>query len=211
MEKLDYYKYVLRQVAFEEDLFQKELLKCISTLFHKEKEQFRSWCLAKFKNYAAVINEAFGNDASSYIDEEAIKDLCYAGFQLHDAFIQGSEEKIKKESTESLIAISDILSQTKNEESSESYILSKVREGLILVNSKNDLSVKLKSYSNSSIYLYKFLKVVGMPEKLKVYYQYCPVSLNKHGAFWISDSERIINPYALVEPFHCGRVIGKTP
>ena len=52
--------------------------------------------------------------------------------------------------------------------------------------------------------LYQSIKVFKIGET--AYYQYCPMANNNKGAFWLSDSEQIKNPYMGAKMPKCGSV-----
>jgi Cu(I)/Ag(I) efflux system membrane fusion protein len=42
-----------------------------------------------------------------------------------------------------------------------------------------------------------------------VYVQFCPMAFDDKGAYWLSESEEIFNPYFGDEMLHCGEIIKK--
>ena len=57
---LDYAKIILPKVSFSEELFKKELMKCIKWVEADEVHELHDWCYQNFKNkYAGILDEAF--------------------------------------------------------------------------------------------------------------------------------------------------------
>ncbi|NJK93812.1 MAG: DUF3347 domain-containing protein [Bacteroidales bacterium] len=50
---------------------------------------------------------------------------------------------------------------------------------------------------------YKTIKTFGLQQR-KVYYQFCPMANNDKGAYWLSKTEPIENPYYGDEMLTCG-------
>ena len=58
-------------------------------------------------------------------------------------------------------------------------------------------------YASFSQALYKSIKAFGVGAGT-VYYQHCPMALDNQGAFWLSDSKEIRNPYFGTGMLTCG-------
>ena len=62
---LEYAKTILPNVSFSEELFRKELLKCIKWVDQKEIEELKVWCFSQFgKIYPLILEEAFSHHAA---------------------------------------------------------------------------------------------------------------------------------------------------
>ena len=62
---LDYAKIILPKVSFSEELFKKELSKCIKWVEGDELQQLHDWCYKNFKNnYAEILDEVFSTVAA---------------------------------------------------------------------------------------------------------------------------------------------------
>ncbi|TSA31705.1 MAG: efflux RND transporter periplasmic adaptor subunit [Porphyromonadaceae bacterium] len=66
----------------------------------------------------------------------------------------------------------------------------------------SDIDQQRQSFSVISNVLYKVLKSYGTSEP--VYYQYCPMAFNNKGAYWLSESDKISNPYFGQSMLTCG-------
>lgn len=205
MNSIDYYLYVLQQVSFDERLFQKELVKALSSLYQEERNELKEKLTSTFAQFYPQIEKAFRSVNRNPANELIINDLCIGSFHLHQAFLYGLESKIQEEAGNMIVSVEKLLSENFNTD----HLLLTATKNLKRVHFENDLRQQLKFYSKLSVSLYRFLKVTHIPESINAFFQYCPVSLSQQGAFWISDSKKIVNPYSLVESYSCGRLIAQ--
>ena len=57
---LNYAKFILEKVSFDQQLFEKELIKHLSELIVEEVVELRNWCYEHFgQKYAMVLNRCF--------------------------------------------------------------------------------------------------------------------------------------------------------
>ena len=70
---------------------------------------------------------------------------------------------------------------------------------------KHDLDSLRKQFSGVSETLREVLKKYEYKEDLKLYLSFCPMALGK-GAYWVSDSDQIKNPYFGSKMLDCGEV-----
>ena len=62
---LDYAKIILPKVSFSEELFKKELNKCIKWVEADEVQELHDWCYKNFKNkFAVILDEVFSTVAA---------------------------------------------------------------------------------------------------------------------------------------------------
>lgn len=68
-----------------------------------------------------------------------------------------------------------------------------------------DIEAQRKAFSDLSDSFYKSIKAYGLGG-ITAYYEYCPMAFNNEGAYWLSDSEKIRNPYFGDKMLGCGSV-----
>lgn len=68
-----------------------------------------------------------------------------------------------------------------------------------------DIEVQRTSFSTLSENLYKSIKAYGLGG-VTAYYDFCPMAFNDQGAYWLSASKDILNPYFGDKMLKCGRV-----
>lgn len=78
-------------------------------------------------------------------------------------------------------------------------------ESIALISSSTNLKVQRKAFASFSDALYKSVKLFGLGS-MTTYYTYCPMANNNIGAFWLSESKQIRNPYMGEQMLTCGKV-----
>ena len=73
------------------------------------------------------------------------------------------------------------------------------------ITGSDDIEVQRAAFSNLSDNLYKSIKAYGLGT-MTAYQEFCPMAFNDQGAYWISDSKEIRNPYFGDKMLTCGRV-----
>lgn len=68
------------------------------------------------------------------------------------------------------------------------------------------LKGKRSYFSHISEILYCTLKSFSLREDLKLYVVYCPMAFDGKGAFWITESKKIRNPYFGTKMLNCGEI-----
>jgi len=68
-----------------------------------------------------------------------------------------------------------------------------------------DIEVQRASFSTLSDNLYKSIKAYGLGGTT-AYYEFCPMAFNDQGAYWLSSSKEILNPYFGDKMLKCGSV-----
>ncbi|WP_194768409.1 efflux RND transporter periplasmic adaptor subunit [Tamlana sp. I1] len=60
------------------------------------------------------------------------------------------------------------------------------------------------AFKNLSTLMAKTLQIFGIGEK--VYYQFCPMADDNNGAYWLSNEQKVINPYFGAAMISCGEI-----
>lgn len=69
-------------------------------------------------------------------------------------------------------------------------------------------SEQRESFKVLSEKVYEIVKESGSGEQ-SLYRQYCPMAFDFTGAYWLSNSEQVLNPYFGDQMLRCGKVVGK--
>ena len=57
---LDYTKFILEKVSFDQNLFEKELLKHLGELILEEVQELKNWCYEQFgQTYTPILQRCF--------------------------------------------------------------------------------------------------------------------------------------------------------
>lgn len=132
-------------------------------------------------------------------------------FQLKDQFIKENDTLITKGS-EQLIADINAAAGVLSELKADSSIVSTaktyttgIQNELTAVKQEKDIEERRKSFQVLSEQLYDLIRTVKY-DRAVVYHQYCPMAFNDAGAFWLSNSSDIRNPYLPKKMLICGEV-----
>ncbi len=151
--------------------------------------------LTQSKN-SADFNERFTSLLTSY-------------YRLKDAFV-ASNDTMAATRAKALIASADHLNlkEVKADSSivemANQYIGSISSEAKALVAEPN-LEAKRKAFQMISDNMYDLVRTVHFDKEI-VYHQYCPMAFNDAGAYWLSQSSDIKNPYFGKKMLTCGEV-----
>lgn len=77
-----------------------------------------------------------------------------------------------------------------------------VREDITHIAGSDDLEHQREHLVTLSDHMYKLVKAFGAGKE--VYYSYCPMANDDKGAYWLSESEKIRNPYFGDKMMSCG-------
>ncbi|MCZ8216951.1 MAG: DUF3347 domain-containing protein, partial [Cyclobacteriaceae bacterium] len=73
------------------------------------------------------------------------------------------------------------------------------------IQATDDIEVQREGFSALSDNLYKSIKAYGLGGT-NAYYEFCPMAFNNQGAFWLSNDDKIRNPYFGDKMLTCGEV-----
>jgi Cu(I)/Ag(I) efflux system membrane fusion protein len=124
---------------------------------------------------------------------------------LNDAFVQSDLKKVKQaaEKMEKSLSSVDMKLLTGDAHTQWMNITDKMNNQIKQIQSSGDIEGQRKEFSILSNEFYKALKVYGLMGKT-VFYQFCPMAFNEKGAFWLSTSKEIRNPYYGDQMLTCG-------
>ena len=124
---------------------------------------------------------------------------------LKDAFVQGDAKKAKQavQDVQQSLANVDMKLLTGDAHKKWMDISGKLDNFIIQISSSSDIEVQRKAFSDFSNEFYKAIKTFGLMGKT-AYYQFCPMAFNQKGAFWLSTTKEIRNPYFGDQMLACG-------
>lgn len=79
-----------------------------------------------------------------------------------------------------------------------------LRESLSVLANTSDIEEQRKSFSGFTEVVKRML--TGNITSGKIYYDYCPMAFDGKGAYWLSNEEKIENPYFGEKMLNCGTV-----
>ncbi len=143
---------------------------------------------------AAEFQNQLANVFNSYVD-------------LKDALVASNAESAQagaKETDEALANV-DMKLLTGAAHNDWMTYLAPMQTALKEMQSASDIEVQRQAFSDLSNNLYKSVKAFGLGGK-EAFYEYCPMAFNDEGAYWLSDQEKIRNPYFGDKMLTCGMV-----
>jgi len=131
-------------------------------------------------------------------------------FSLKDAFVESHVEKVKKESQKVLQSINNVdMSLLKDEPHNKWMELeSRLIKSLESINKTQDIEEQRKQFETISEIVIEASELFGLTIEI-VYVQFCPMAFDDKGAYWLSESEEIRNPYFGDMMLSCGEVTKK--
>ncbi len=126
---------------------------------------------------------------------------------LKNAFVRGDEKNIKIASADVQTALSKVDMKLLKGASMTQWmkVLSNLDSQIKLIASSNSLEEQRNAFSLFNDSFYTSVKTFGLMGKT-VYYEFCPMYNNGKGAYWLSDTKDIRNPYYGDSMLTCGEV-----
>ena len=126
---------------------------------------------------------------------------------LKEAFIASDPDKVKAEaiSTSQAVAAVDMKLLDGQAHNDWMTYLAPINNSLKQIENSTDIEMQREAFSTLSDHLYKSIKAFGLGGK-EAFYEFCPMAFNNEGAYWLSDSEKIRNPYFGEKMLSCGMV-----
>jgi uncharacterized protein YdbL (DUF1318 family) len=151
--------------------------------------------LAQSKN-SSDFNSKFTNFLNSYYH---LKDA----FVLSNADLANTSASLLVTTADSL-NLKEVKADTSILEMAKGYLQTVSSEAKALAQEK-DIEAKRKSFQMISDAMYDLVRTIRF-DKDVVYHQFCPMAFNDAGAYWISATADIKNPYFGKKMLTCGEV-----
>ena len=127
--------------------------------------------------------------------------------ELKDAFVESDHKKVQTEASETKEALAKVDMKLLSGAAHNDWMnyLAPIQKALNEIHFSDDIETQRKSFSTLSDNFYKSIKAFGLGGK-EAFYEYCPMAFNNEGAYWLSDEEKIRNPYFGSKMLNCGEV-----
>ena len=127
--------------------------------------------------------------------------------QLKDAFVSSDAAEVKKEATETKATLNEVDMKLLSGHAHNDWMayVSPMETALASIEGSSNIEEQRKAFSTLSDNFYKSIKAFGLGGK-EAFYEYCPMAFNNEGAYWLSDQEKIRNPYFGDKMLTCGEV-----
>lgn len=139
--------------------------------------------------------------------QEQLGRTLQAYLKVKDAFVASDAAAVKAESAnlKAVLKSMDVKMLTGPALNDWSNYSNNLDMALAEMVGTDDIEAQRTAFSGLSDNLYKSIKAYGLGG-MTAYYEFCPMAFNDQGAYWLSDSKEIRNPYFGDKMLTCGRV-----
>lgn len=136
--------------------------------------------------------------------QKQLKKVFLATLTLNDAFIAEDVSKVKAASSKvkDQIGKVDMMLLSVDPHMRWLNYLRTMFSNLKQITSATTIDTQRSYFAKYNQALYQSIKTFGIDNK--AFYQFCPMVDNNEGAFWLSDHEKILNPYMGNNMLSCG-------
>ena len=139
--------------------------------------------------------------------QKQLSDIFTAYVDLKNALVSAEVSQVKEEakSMESSLSKADLQWLRGAARSDWSGYVTSLQSSLKDIQAGDDIDAQRKAFSTLSEDLYKSIRAFGLGGD-EAFYEYCPMAFDNEGAYWLSESEEIRNPYFGDKMLKCGEV-----
>ena len=142
------------------------------------------------------------------IDPEFQKQLAgayQAYLDMKEAFVASDAAKVKETSSKVVKMLKKVDMKLVKGDNHIKWMeqLKTLNKSLDEISGSNDIDEQRESFSTFNDMFYQSIKFFGIINAI-IYYQYCPMAFDNKGAYWLSDSKKIRNPYFGEKMMKCG-------
>lgn len=166
---------------------------------------------AKHEEHASTEGEIAAPGAPQFtVDatfQKQLADVFNAYVALKEAFVASDPAKVKAEATTTLKSLTnaDMKLLTGAAHNDWMTYLSGLEGALKKIEASADIEEQRKLFVDVTDNLYKSIKAFGLGGAT-AYYEFCPMAFDNQGAHWLSNEEKIRNPYFGDKMLTCGNV-----
>lgn len=151
------------------------------------------------KSFSKNVSPSFKKQVSSFVE---------AYLKMKDSFVKSDEKIVENDAKNVLSSLSKIdMTLLKGDAHNHWMKLHKTLEDNLngIINMKG-IEMKRSHFSIVSDKLTETIEKFGINSESSVYLEFCPMAFDNKGAFWISNSKEIRNPYFGDMMLKCGEV-----
>lgn len=147
------------------------------------------------KNYSAEANKINKDEiAAAQLEAATTEQIISAYLKMKDALVNTDSEKAAFAAEELLF----------NFENNNSEFLQKLFKEVRLISETKEVEQQRIYFEGLSNNIYTLAK--NSDTEMNLYQQYCPMAFDNTGAYWMSDNEKVYNPYFGDKMLRCGKV-----
>ena len=139
--------------------------------------------------------------------QKQLDEVYEASLELKEAFVASNVSQIQQSAKSVQKALSNVDMKLLKDQAHMDWMdyLNTLNSSLKAISEANAIDAQRKSFATFSETLYQSVKAFGIGGE-EAYYQYCPMANDNQGAYWLSDTEKIRNPYFGDQMLTCGSV-----
>jgi Cu(I)/Ag(I) efflux system membrane fusion protein len=125
--------------------------------------------------------------------------------RMKDAFVATDVQKVNSQAQKVSAALESVDMELLKGDAHMAWMdqLKTLNSAIKTIRSENNIEKQRLAFSDFNDAFYKSLKMFGLNNDT-AYYQFCPMAFNDKGAYWISETEEIRNPYFGNMMLSCG-------
>lgn len=139
--------------------------------------------------------------------QQQLAGVYQANLDLKEAFVASETSQVKEAVSSVQNALSEVDMSLLQEKAHMAWMdqLKTLNSSLDAIGEASTIDTQRQSFAEFSQVLYQSVKSFGIGGE-EAFYQYCPMANNNQGAYWLSDSKEIRNPYFGDKMLSCGSV-----
>ena len=153
--------------------------------------------------YVKLVSKSIANDSLAY----TYKAIVAKYMEMSEALIEAQPMEVSKSAMEMMLLLKK--ANVKSLNATQINFWDEQMDAMALFLKKiaesKDIKVQRNEFYPLSQNLYDLYVQIGL-QNVPVYKQYCPMAFKNKGAFWLSNSEEVLNPYFGSEMLHCGEI-----
>lgn len=136
-----------------------------------------------------------------------LADVYEASLDLKEAFVASDLSQVKSAVQPVQEALSAVDMKLLKDQAHRAWMgqLKTLNSSLKAISKASAIDAQRESFADFSQALYQGVSSFGIGGE-EAYYQYCPMANNNQGAYWLSDTKEIRNPYFGDKMLTCGSV-----
>jgi Cu(I)/Ag(I) efflux system membrane fusion protein len=125
--------------------------------------------------------------------------------KMKNAFVESNAAKVSKEATGVENALQDVKMELLKGDAHMVWMdqLKTLNSELKSIVGSSDIAAQRLAFAKFNDAFYKSVKSFGLDNDI-AYYQYCPMANREKGAYWLSETKEIRNPYFGEDMLGCG-------
>ncbi len=152
----------------------------------------------------AMALKSLGTDNISAFNDQLSK-VYKVYLTLKNAFVNSDPHEASRLAKDVSISLNSVDMSLLTQESHTDWmnLLKRMNESLATMMNDRNIQVQREAFAVFNTVFYQSIKQYGLSDVL-TYYQYCPMAVNNKGAYWLSESKEISNPYFGDKMLRCG-------